>query len=95
VNAELIWIQQITGSDCTKRQLHEVEIQGGTTATRRRTETGTTHTMNLMTILDASVTRRTGSRTSHATKAFTTLARKMQVCTMLVSMLITVAASSS
>ena len=84
MNTELTCATLITGSACTKRQLHHAELLDGTTATRRRIETGRQYDtgitgMNLMSGLDASVTRRTDSGTTGARMAITTLARNMQV----------------
>jgi len=75
LNAESL--SHFTGSACTKRQLHLTELLGGTTATRRRIETG--QEMNRMSGLHASVTRRMGSRTGRAATSITTLARNAQV----------------
>jgi len=76
-------MEMITGSDCTKRQPHQKELPGGTTATLRRIETGGDIAagiqMNPTATLYASGTRRTGSPTSRATTNTTTLARHAQV----------------
>jgi len=77
VNTGRAWIQKITGSDCTKRQLHQMELLSGTTATRRRTESG--GEVNRMTELYASVIRRTDLATDRVTTAITTHARNVQV----------------
>jgi len=67
----------LTGSDCTKRQLHLSELLDGTTATLRRIETG--REVNPMTRLYAYVTQRTDSRTADVTDCITTLASNAQV----------------
>jgi len=68
----------VTGWDCTKRHLHLTELQGGTTTTRRRIETGCGVTP--ISGLYASVTLGTDSQTSRVTTTITTLARNVQVC---------------
>ena len=73
-----------TGWVCTRRRLHRVMIRtgrrrGGTTAVRRRTDTGRLATRAQTTTTPASGSRRTAGRTLRAAPSTASLARRKQV----------------
>ena len=73
-----------TGWVCTRRRLHRVMIRtgrrrGGTTAVRRRSDTGRSATRAQTTTTLASGSRRTAGRTLRAAPSTASLARRKQV----------------